>query len=65
VSPDNTAQLGDEPDYVALAASAEAKAKSAESLHQAALWRELAESYRELAAYRRRNEITLSDQGTR
>jgi hypothetical protein len=31
--------MGDELDYVALAADAEAKAKSAEPLHVAALWR--------------------------
>jgi hypothetical protein len=56
---------GDELDYVDLAANAEAKAKSAESLHLAALWRELAQTCRELAAYHRpRNEVTPSDQGT-
>jgi hypothetical protein len=64
VSPGQAAQTRDEPDYVALAASAEATAKSAESLHQAALWRELAETFRELAGYRRRSERVLSDQGT-
>jgi hypothetical protein len=65
VSRDNQAQMADVLDYVALAANAEAKAQSAESLHQAALWLELAETYRELAAYHRpRNEITPSDQGT-
>jgi hypothetical protein len=65
VNQDNQAQIGDELDYVALAANAEAKAKSAQSLHLAALWHELAETYRELAAYHRpRNEVTPSDQGT-
>jgi hypothetical protein len=44
--------MEDELDYTALAARAEEKAKSAESLHLAALWRELAETYRELAVYR-------------
>jgi hypothetical protein len=48
--------MSDELDYVALATNAERKAMSAESLHQAALWRELAETYRELADYRRRKE---------
>ena len=51
---DNKVQVEDEPDYVVLAADAEGKAKSAESLHLAALWHELAETYRELAAYQRR-----------
>jgi hypothetical protein len=65
VSQDNQAQMGDELDYVALAANAEANAKSAESLHLAALWRELAETYREVAAYHRpTKEVTPSDQGT-
>jgi hypothetical protein len=65
VTQDNRAQIWDELDYVALAANAEAKAKSAESLHLAALWRERAETYRELAAYHRpTNEVTPSDQGT-
>jgi hypothetical protein len=65
MSQDNQAQMGDELDYVALAANAEAKAKSAGSLHLAALWCEMAETYRELAAYHRpRNEVTPSDQGT-
>jgi hypothetical protein len=53
VNQDNQAQMGDELDYVALATDAEANAKSVESLHLAALWRELAETYRELAAYHR------------
>ena len=48
--------MSDELDYMALAANAERKAVSAESLHLAALWRELAETYRELANYRRRRE---------
>jgi hypothetical protein len=61
VSRDHQEQTGDEPDYTVLAASAEEKAKSAKSLHQAALWRELAETYRELAAYPRRNEGIPSD----
>ena len=64
MSQDNQAQMGDELDYVALAANAEAKARSAESLHLAVLWCEMAETYRELAAYHRpRNEGTPSDQG--
>ena len=54
MSQDNQAQMGDELDYVALAANAEAKARSAESLHLAVLWCEMAETYRELAAYQRR-----------
>ena len=42
-------------------ANAEEKAKSAGSLHLAALWWELAETYRELAGYhRRRNEAAPS-----
>jgi hypothetical protein len=52
--------MSDELDYIALAANAEHKAMSAESLHLAALWRELAETYRELADYRRRREAVAS-----
>jgi hypothetical protein len=51
--------MGDDLDYAALAADAERKANSAETLHLAALWRERAETYRELAHYRgRRHEPT-------
>jgi hypothetical protein len=45
--------MEDELDYAALAANAEAKAKSADTLHLAALWRELAVTYRELGDYHR------------
>jgi hypothetical protein len=57
--------MGDEPDYVSLAADAEEKAGSAEALHQAAFWRERAENYREFAIYlRQRNEAAPSTHGT-
>ena len=56
--------MEDGPDFTSLAANAEEKAKSAESLHLAALWRELAETYRELAGYRRRrNDAAPSTHG--
>jgi hypothetical protein len=45
--------MDDELDYAALAANAEANAKSADTLHLAALWRELAVTYRELGDYYR------------
>ena len=45
--------MEDELDYAALAADAEAKAKSADTLHLAALWCELAVTYRELGDYHR------------
>jgi hypothetical protein len=41
------------PDYEALAAHAEQQAEQAETLHRAALWRELATTYRELGLYHR------------
>ena len=57
--------MGDEPDYVSLAADAEEKAGSAAALHQAAFWRELAENYREFAIYlRQRNKAAPSTHGT-
>jgi hypothetical protein len=53
--------MGDELDYAALAVDAERKAMSAESLHRAALWRELAATYRELAdCLRPRPEVAPS-----
>ena len=53
--------MEDELDYAALAANADEKAVSAESLHLAGLWRELAETNRELAGYRRRrSEVATS-----
>lgn len=39
------------PDYEALALHADQQAEQAEALHLAALWRELATTYRELAHY--------------
>ena len=39
------------PDYEALALHAEQRAKQAEAIHLAALWQELATTYRELAEY--------------
>jgi hypothetical protein len=39
------------PDYEALALNAEQQAKQAEALYLAALWLELATTYRELAQY--------------
>ena len=52
--------MGDELDYAALAADAERNARSAGSLHMAALWRELAETYRELVVYFRLKDEAAS-----
>ncbi len=47
------------PDYEALTAHAEQQDEQAETLHLAALWRELATTYRELGQYHRRPHASV------